>query len=185
MPFRHPFEWLTVAGQKRAFVVTTILALLVMATLQVLGGPLRTAAAPASIISYELAGTLARAQDMVASWGERERVFAGLGLGVDYLFMVAYASAIGLGCVLVARGLFERGRGLARFGVLLAWGQWLAALLDALENYGLIRVLLGAQAEFWPVLARWCAIPKFLLVGLGLLYVIVGGAATLVRRRGG
>lgn len=185
MPFRNPFEWLTVPGQKRMFVVSAVLAAVVMASLQVLGVPLRTPAAPASIVSYELAGSLARAQEMIASWGERGQAFAGLNLGLDYLFMVAYASAIGLGCVLAARGLFERARGAALIGVALAWGQWVAALLDALENYGLIRVLIGTQAEFWPALARWCAIPKFLIVALGLLYVIVGGIAALaVRRRG-
>jgi len=57
---------------------------------------------------------------------------------------------------------------------LLAWAQFLAAFLDAIENYALIRVLLGSTENIWPALARLCAGPKFLIVTLGLLYIICG-----------
>ena len=68
----------------------------------------------------------------------------------------------------------------------LVWAQFVAMLLDATENYALIRVLLGltgSQPALWPMVARWCAIPKFIIVGAGLLYLIVGIAAMLVRKR--
>jgi hypothetical protein len=121
---------------------------------------------------------------MVESWGDTGRVYAGLNLGVDYLFLVAYAVAIGLGCVLVASSLWQRIRFLSVVGVLLAWAQFGAGLLDALENYALIQVLLGSQREVWPVMARWCAVPKFLIVALGLVYVGVGTLiAVAVRTR--
>jgi hypothetical protein len=97
-----------------------------------------------------------------------------LSLGLDYLYLVAYASAIALGCVMVARRLSGRGEFLPLVGVVLAWAQFGAALLDCVENYALIRVLLGSQQELWPVVARWCAIPKFLIVALGLVYVGIG-----------
>jgi nicotinamidase-related amidase len=73
-----------------------------------------------------------------------------------------------------AGSLGQRVRLLSVVGVLLAWAQFGAGLLDALENYALIRVLLGSQREVWPVMARWCAVPKFLIVALGLVYVGVG-----------
>ena len=53
----------------------------------ILDRPLRTPAAPQGIVSYELAGTLPRAQEILASWGERGRLFAGVGLGLDYLYL--------------------------------------------------------------------------------------------------
>jgi len=190
MKARHPFVWLSEPGQKRAFVAWTALALVVMAGLQLLGGPLQTEAAPAGIVSFEFAGEITKAQGMVESWGQRGQVVAGLNLGLDYLFMVAYAGAIGLGCVLVGRSYGQRAAAVAWLGIALSWGLWLAALLDAVENYSLIRVLLGSAAEVWPALARWCALLKFVLVGAGLAYVLLGSLLLLAwgkrgRDRGG
>ena len=186
MKGRHPFEWLSESGQKRAFVAWTVLTLVVMASLQVLGGPLKTEAAPMGIVSFELAGEISRAQSMIESWGQQGQVYAGLNLGLDYLFMVAYASAIGLGCVLVSRRWWKQAPFVAWLGVGLSWGLWLAALLDAVENYALIRLLLGSVEELWPTLARWCALPKFLLVGAGLVYIILGAVLVIIwGRRGG
>ncbi len=175
----HPFLWLSEPGQKWAFIATAVVAVLVMASLQVLGGPLKTEAAPGGIISYEFARDLEGASRILASWGPEARVFAGLNLGLDYLFMVAYACAIGLGCVLVARRLGRWSRGLAVLGVVLSWGQWIAALLDATENYALIRLLLGSERALWPALAYGCALPKFLIVGVGILFVVLGGILSI------
>jgi hypothetical protein len=156
-----------------------------MVGLNALGRPLNTEVAPSGIISFELAGKLPVAQRIVESWGQTGRVYAGLNLGLDYLFMVAYSSCISLGCMLVARSLARWGESLSSVGVLLAWAQFGAALLDAMENYALIQVLLGSQQAWWPAVARWCAIPKFLIVAAGLVYVGVGavlGVATKGRR---
>lgn len=90
------------------------------------------------------------------------------------MYMVAYACALGLGCVLVARRLGRWSQGLAALGVALSWGQWLAALLDATENYALIRLLLGSERALWPALAYGCALTKFLLVGAGILFIGLG-----------
>jgi hypothetical protein len=179
---RHPFDWLSTSGQKRAFVVLLALTLAVMVSLNALGRPLNTEAAPMGIISFELAGELSLAQRMFESWGPRCRVYAGLNLGLDYLFIVAYSSSIALGCILVARSLSRQVGFLFPVGVLLAWAQFGAALLDALENYALIQVLLGSQQASWPVVARWCAIPKFLIVATGLAYVGVGAVLAVVTK---
>jgi hypothetical protein len=55
-------------------------------------------------------------------------------------------------------------------------------MLDGVENYALIRVLFGTDLSVWPVVARWCAIPKFLIVGAGLIYVIVGTIVVVVMK---
>ena len=182
MKLRHPFEWLPMVEQTRAFVLLFVLTIVVMFVLQVLGGPLITDAAPSGIVSFELAGTLARAQRMVESWGPVGRIYAGLNLGLDFLFLVAYPLCIGLGCVMVARAFSARLAFLSPVGVVLAWGQWLAGLLDAIENCALIQLLLGSQNASLPVVAQGCAIPKFLIVGLGILYVLLGALAVRVVR---
>jgi hypothetical protein len=182
MKLRHPFEWLSKTAQKRAFVVLLVLAVVVMVSLQVFGSPLKTRVAPFGIVSFEFAGEQSQAKAIVESWGARAQVYAGLNLGLDYLFLVAYAGSIGLGCVLVAQSLAKRAAILYSAGVFLAWGQILAALLDSVENYALIRILLGSVQEQWSMVALWCAAPKFMIVALGLVYFLVGGVVVLVAR---
>jgi hypothetical protein len=177
----HPYTWIARESQRWVFAVWAAFAVVVMVALQMLGTPLQNPAAPLGIISFEFAGTLGRAQEIVASWGPTGQVYAGLNLGLDYLFLVIYAASTGLGCVLVARKLPQKAGWLRSLAVVLAWGLILAACLDSVENYALIRVLLGSRSEFWPALARLAAIPKFLLVGAGLLYLASGGIWVFVR----
>jgi len=151
------------------FVSALGLTLLLMAALQWLDAPLKTAAAPAGIVSFELAGTLPAAETILQSWDAHARLYAGVSLGLDYLFMPLYATAIGLGCVLAARGL-HLASGAYKLGRLLAWGMLLAALADALENLALLRLLLAAEAMGpWPAVARLAALLKFALLAVGLL----------------
>jgi hypothetical protein len=180
MRLRHPFEWLTPSGQIRAFIFFFILSLMAMVSLQVTGAHLITKVSPSGILSFEFAGELSAALNMVNSWGQTGRVYAGLNLGLDYLFLLVYACAIGLGCVLVARRLSLKTSFLADLGNLLAWAQLGAALLDGVENYALIQILFGTETAVWPVVARWCALPKFSIVGAGLIYVMIGTIVVVV-----
>jgi len=168
--------------RSRVFFVLLVITLLLMAGLQVMGSPLETAAAPAGIISFELAGNLDSAQEMLDSWGTRGQAIAGISLGLDYLFLVAYSITIALGCIIITGRLHSKFGFLIRVGILLSWAQFMAALLDALENYALINVLLGSEKAIWPQIAQWSALPKFLLLLLGILFVIVGALITLVPR---
>ena len=93
---------------------------------------------------------------------------------LDYVFLLSYSTTIGLACVWTARFLHDRQWSLARIGVPLAWVQWLAAVLDAIENYALITMLFGSVTSPWPQIAYWCAIIKFALVFLGMVYGIFG-----------
>ncbi len=182
MQLRHPFASLSTFGQNRAFILFFILSILVMISLQVTGAPLRTDVSPRGIISFEFAGKLDLAHRMVDSWGPTGRIYAGLNLGLDYLFLAVYACAISLGCILVARRLYRRNPAPADAGIIIARAQFLAAILDCVENYGLIQVLLGTQYEVWPVVAKWCAWPKFLIVGTGLIYVVTGALWIALRK---
>ena len=182
MTTRHPFTWMDIQVQKVAFWPLLVFALLLMVIQQVLGRPLITPAAPSGIVSFELAGSLSSAREMLESWGPTGRVYAGLSLGTDYLFLVAYSSAMSLGCVLTLRSFSQRSGFLSAVGAILAWAIFGAALFDSVENYALIQVLLGAKQNLWLALARICAIPKFLIVGLGLLYILLGAMTWLAAK---
>ncbi len=174
MIYKHPYEWLSKTGQKRAFIALLILTLAVMAALRSFDAYLKTDAAPNGIVSYEFAGTLTAAQSMIKSWGDTGRTYAGLSLGIDYLFLIVYAGTIGLGCVLLGEKLSEKFVFAEIIGSALAWGLIIAALLDALENYALIKILFGSTDVFWLTIAKFSAAPKFAIVGLGLIYLIIG-----------
>ena len=181
----HPFLWLQDSSRKTTFWVSTALALLTMIALQLLGAPLRTEASLSGIVSFELAGSLAKIEAILTSWDPTTRIYAGLNLGLDYLFIGTYVGAIGLGCMLVAENLDRHGRLLGAAGMLLSWGMLLAGALDCVENYALIKLLLGSRANILAVIARFCAIPKFLIVLLGLLYVILGAVSSSVLAKRG
>jgi len=181
----HPFLWISESSRTRVFWMFFAIAVALMIVMQLLGAPLKTADAPAGIVSYELAGSAAESQRILASWDAGTRASAGLNLGLDYLFIVSYAAAIGMGCSLLAVSIRQRAGVLAWVGIVLAWGQLLAGALDALENAALLRLLLGAEPAAWPAVARACAIPKFLIVALGILYLLAAGVVALAGRGSG
>ena len=180
MKILHPFAWLAEAIQKKAFVILFFLTSTVMAVLAILDQSLITESVPLGIVSFEFAGSLSSAQSMVASWGAEAKIYAALSLGIDYLFMVLYAASISLGCSLTARAVNTSF--LSRAGILLAWAQFLAVILDGIENYALIKLLQGSENALWPSLSFWCALPKFIIVLAGLTWIIYGAVLIVAKK---
>lgn len=179
MRFSHPFEGIPSGGQKRALLVLIPLTLFLMAVLNVLDVPLKTDAAPFGIVSFEFVKDVSTAERILGSWDQIAQIHAGLSLGLDYLFLVVYSTTIALACVRVTTALPRRWRSLSHVGLGLAWGQWLAATLDAAENYALIMMLLGAREGWWPATAWWCAAAKFAIVASGLAYILIGAVSSM------
>jgi hypothetical protein len=167
----HPLDFVPNERRKSLFLSLLFLTLILFAVFRVLDAPLRTAAASNGIVSYELAGEIKPAVEILASWDARAQLFAAFGLGLDYLFMPAYALTLALGILLAAgrhAGWF------ARLGAWLGWGALAAALFDAVENFSLWQFLLGDFQALWPHLAAFCATVKFTLLLLGLAYAVIG-----------
>jgi hypothetical protein len=124
-----------------------------------------------NIVDFELAGTVAAANGILNAWDGLAKMQAAFNLGIDYLYMPVYSTTIALACIWAATVLDRKvWQGM---GVALAWGLWLAAIFDAVENYALVTVLyLGAAAPY-PMVARFCATCKFGLILLGLAYCVI------------
>jgi hypothetical protein len=178
---RHPLEALQGAARRRTFLALLALDLVLAGALGAVDRSLRTEGAPSGIVSFELAGSSSSARRVVESWDADARVQAGFSLGLDYLFLVVYSTTIALACLWVADTLRPRHGRAASLGVWLAWGQWAAAALDAVENAALLATLLGPTDRPWPELARACALPKFALVLTGLTFTALGGALAAIR----
>lgn len=178
----HPLAGLTAGRLRSLFFPMLLLTLGMMFVLNWLAVPLETEAAPYGIISYELAGSASRSAKIIASWDDTARQLAAFSLGLDFLFLVVYSTTIGLACVWAAGVLQSLGWRLAIVGIPLAWGTWLAAALDALENVGLTIILFGGSAQFWAPIARWAALAKFAVIFAGLTYSFLGLVVYLVNR---
>ncbi len=139
-----------------------------------LDAALKTPQAPWGIISFELAASYEVSRQILDSWNAPARTQAALSLGLDYLFLIVYAGFISQACGQIGRTLQRQTPLFAGVAAVLAWGQFLAAILDAIENVALIALLLDSARTWLPHLARWCAIIKFSVVGAGLIYICGG-----------
>ncbi len=169
---QHPFVALTPGQAKGLF--WPAFALVILLTLL-----FRLIDPPPGVVAFEVAGNLGTAQAILGSWNAQARLLVAFGLGIDYLYMVAYSTTIGLACIWAARTLRASTWPLAGLGALLAWGLWVAALSDATENVGLLAQLVNGGSQGWAQLSAACATVKFLLVIAGLIYAAYGGAAWL------
>ena len=176
---RHPFRWIPKQHQKRVFLIAFVATLLLSTVLTVMGQGLQNDSVPQGIVSYEFAGDLATATQMIESWGKSGRILAGFHLGLDYLFLVLYPLSISLACALLATYLAPGFRIVVHIGIVLSWAQILAGLLDAIENAALYSLLLGNQNESLPQIAWWAAAIKFAIVIAGLLFVLTASAIAL------
>ncbi len=168
---KHPLDKIPSSSRKPLFWALLIGTLILFAVFQRLDAPLRTSAAPNGIVSFELAGTPEQAHVQLLSWDAEARLHAAFSLGIDYLFMPVYATALALGILLVVG---KHGGWFGRLGAWLGWGSYAAATFDAVENYALWKILLGDVFSSWPAVAALCATVKFVLLLLGLIYAVVG-----------
>jgi hypothetical protein len=175
---RHPLEFIPADARKPLFFTFLILTLTLLAIFQVLDKELPTDAAPNGILSFELAGNPETARAITDSW-KHMRLWLGAAssLGIDYVFMPIYALALAFGSLLA----MHRHEGWIRsLGAVAAYAGFAAATFDAVENYALLRVLLGEVQSSYPAIAAFCAILKFGLILFGALY---GLAAWLLPKR--
>jgi hypothetical protein len=133
-----------------------------------------------NIVDFEFAGCQAKAAEIINAWDAVAKYQACFNLGFDYLYMPVYSTTIALACVMGAGVWASKGWNTA--GMLLAWGLWLAALLDAIENVGLINQMLHGPSELYAALAAWCATGKFSLILLGLAYAAAALSIYLISK---
>lgn len=168
----HPLEGLLENKPKVYFFLFLCATVLVEVVLTLSGANLKTAAAPLGIISYELALDIEKAQFIVNSWDRNASISASFNIGFDYLFLVFYSTTIAFACIWLAN--LVGSIGFMKISYLIAWLQWLAAILDVAENTALYFFLQSPTQALLPPIAFWCAVCKFLLVGIGLLCSLVG-----------
>lgn len=155
---------------QKLFWVILALTLISLTALGQIDLPLRNSTSPVGILSFELCAYSANCQNMVALWSPHARLMAALSLGVDYLFMTLYPASIFLGLWLLVPKVPVSLQGFTR---LTAWASWVAGVADAIENYNLAQMLLGAPIEQHAWSASIAATVKFAILGWSLGWLVI------------
>lgn len=116
-----------------------------------------------------------QASKMFVDWPRAKAVLRE-ALHWDFIFLGLYPALISM-AAFTAGHAFNKAWGLPMTVTWVVIGmQLLAGLLDAVENLALLKVLDTAEAvaPLWPALARYCALMKFGLVIVGLIYAVLG-----------
>jgi len=176
----HPLGFVPDSVRKRVFFTLLVVTLILFVVFRILNIPLVTPAAPGGIVTFELAGNVKEAADILISWDERADLYAAFGLGLDYLFMPFYALTIAMATLLA--GSRHTSDWIRSLSVITGWGALAAAVFDAFENYALWNILRGVLVQPWLKIAAVCAQIKFGLILIGLLYALITGLLSLTRK---
>lgn len=143
---------------------------------------LQNEVAPKGIVSFELAKNIKTSEAVLNSWNVTAKSFAGLSLGIDFLFLLLYAGFIAFSIYLLNSYLWNENLIMYQTGKLMMGAIILAAVFDAIENVALIRLLTGDLKQIWSSLAYYASTIKFSLVGLSILYLLINLIIYLYRK---
>lgn len=128
-----------------------------------------------TILDFELAGSRARAAQIMAEWGPKGRSAVHLSLVLDYGYMLSYGLFFALAGYAVRDTARARGwPRLDALGAVIPFFALAAATFDASENVALLLTLAGDGGNFAPPFATVCSAIKFTLIGLAILYALSG-----------
>ncbi len=177
----YPFHKLDRRQRGQRFLLWVLIHTAVMVTIGRANQRLVTEAAPAHIVSLELAGTLEKARAVLASWDREQQLFAVFGIGADYLYIFIYGILLAAGAAWGA-AVFKQGF-LSTLGIWLSRAMIFAGLADAVENYAMLQLFWGQQSQGWVSLAYNCASLKFLLVIAAIVYSLLTTLAAFTWRK--
>jgi hypothetical protein len=101
-------------------------------------------------------------------------------LVVDFAYLVIYGVLLWKSCRLLGARAARRGVGwVAKAAPVFAWTAVIAAACDAVENVALLLITYGHTDQPLPAVASGYATVKFILLGVTVLFLVVGLLATL------
>ena len=151
-------------------------AAFVPTVLGVVTEPLHEDVTGESIIDFELAGSVDRADEILAAWRAEGVIDNAKAIQVfDLLYPLIYSAALAGACIAAAEAWRRRGRRRwAQIGIAMAWVAFIAAGFDYVENLGLGISLWDEPMAPWPQVALVAALGKFAGIYTSLLYALSG-----------
>ena len=129
-----------------------------------------------SIVDFELAGSVNRADEILAKWRAEDVIDNAKAIQIfDLVYPLIYSTALAGACVAAAEAWRRRGRSRwAQLGIAMAWVAFGAAGFDYVENLGLGISLWDEPKTPWPQVALVAALVKFAGIYASLLYALTG-----------
>jgi len=176
-----PFDRVPAVRRRSVSRAAWLVALGLLAVIGFLGGPLRGDVAPLGIVSLQLAGSPEVATAILASWSAVPTARILWAHGLDFVFPVAYAIAIGL----TATSLAQASRRAAPAGAIAAGSGLVAAVADQVENLAML-VTLTVGPSWGSVLPTLVgATVKFSALGLAFAALALAASAAARSRSHG
>lgn len=132
---------------------------------------LKNEVAKNGIVSFQLAGDLQTTKTILNSWNSKAKIYAGLSLGYDFLFLMLYPLLIALFIHLLNEKLWKKSS-FYNIGIILIYALFFAAVFDLIENIALIQLLLGNLQQLSVSIAYYLAMAKFIILLLAILYIL-------------
>jgi hypothetical protein len=134
---------------------------------------------PPNIVQFEFAGTAENAAKIMEAWGTAGVEQARFSTYLDFIFLVLYSASISMGCRIA--GGYSKVAWLIKTGNTLAPLIWLAAVCDAIENISMLSTL-QTVAQSTVTIAYYCAAIKFIIVSVGLIFILTGFSAGIMKK---
>lgn len=178
----HPLKFLEPMTLGWLLLLLCVASLLLFVRLGSLGRRLKTGMAPLGIVSLEMSLSSNESRRIIDSWDKQARDDARQHLCLDYWFIPVYSTALAIVGLFSAGWFAARGmENLSWLAMLLAWGQWAAAMFDFAQNSAMLRILQMHPdiPERLTRLTGLCARLKFLLI-MGAVVCCFFGLVTRV-----
>ncbi len=132
------------------------------------------------IVSFELAKDVTVAENIINSWDIKSTAAAGYSLIFDFIFLIIYSLFLAL-LIHHTNEKVWKNTVIYRVGVALVYAQVVAALFDAIENIALLQ-LFKESSQFWTSIAYYFASIKFMLIALGILFIVISWLVKLIKK---
>jgi len=160
--------------KKKLLIISIVLFILSSIAMGVVDSYIQNETTPYGIVSFEFIKSIEASNAALQAWGEKGKITAGISLGLDYLYIVVYTSMMCLALSLTSEKVSILSPHLGKMVLITAYLAPLIGLFDAIENYGLIHLLLGSTNQVWPLVAYYFAVGKFSGVMIVLILVVWG-----------
>ena len=131
---------------------------------------------PGNIVQFELAHIEDVAKKIISEWGEEGVNKARVSIYLDFVFLILYSWALGLGCRVAAA--FSDIQLFKSPAIFFMRAAWFAGACDLIENFAMLFTLSHVN-EFSVSMSFYFAIIKFMIVAIALMFILLAAAVGL------
>jgi hypothetical protein len=166
--------------------IATIISLIFTAIIFLLMRPVEAelkSLTPYGVMELEFAWTIAQIDNILSTWGN-SLISKEIGVTLlDFGFLMFYSTTMAGVTIILTRKVFQET--LNNWGYRIALVPFLAAFFDVIENVNLLLMLTSPSSfpAFSPFVASFSAMIKFSLLGVTVIFWLIGFVHTFLKRK--